>query len=95
MNSSTNQLRTVIFNSYHNKVALTISVFKMVFVAVNPGSVILQMEWTPCKSLFWKTNDSIAKLTISIQAAFFVQQTFLLKYIKFNKDNKCWNVTTI
>ena len=35
------------------------------FALENQGSFISQMEWALFKSLFWKTNDSIAKLKIS------------------------------
>ena len=43
---------TVIFNSYHNKVALTIAVSIMVFVAVNQGNAIPEMEWAHVRAYF-------------------------------------------
>ena len=34
--------------------------------SVSPIKYISQMEWTPFKSLFWKTNGSVGKLMIFV-----------------------------
>ena len=36
------------------------------------GSFISEMKWTPFKSLFWNTKDSIGKLTISFISGVFL-----------------------
>ena len=37
------------------------------------------MEWAPFKSLSWNTNNSVAKLTISNQAAFLCETDLVIK----------------
>ena len=49
---------------------------------LNQRSFIFQMEWAPFKSLFWRTNDSIANLTISFtRDVSFWDRHLLLKYV--------------
>ena len=41
---------------------------KINYYAFYQGSFLSQMEWAPFKSLFWKTNDSVANLMISFRS---------------------------
>ena len=49
-------------------------------------SFISEIEWVPFRSLLWKTNDSIASVTISFTSGVSLwdqemRQTLLLKYV--------------
>ena len=41
------------------------STYSQIFSWYKQRSFISHMEWAPFKSLYWKTNDSVANLTIS------------------------------
>ena len=62
---------------------------------VAQGSFISQMEWAPFKSLFWNTNNSTAKLTISFTSDVYLwdgpsYQNMLI----YDSDSKCLKLMT-
>ena len=54
------------------------------------GSFISEMEWAPFKSLFWNTNYSMAKLTISItKGVSFWERLCDLDILNYDSGKKC------